>query len=311
MPPHETPLPTRRLGRHPDEFSLIGLGGGHLSRSSVTDAEAARIIPAAIDAGITFMDTAWDYGYGVSEERYGRALQGRRDDVFLMSKVCARDAKTARTQLDDSLRRLRVDYLDLWQFHEINYDNDPEWIFEAGGAVEAALEARERGLIRYIGFTGHKSPHILRAMLEFDFEWDACQMPISPFDGAFRSFRSDVLPLLNERGIACLGMKSLGGNGQFVGVNGLTAQDCRRYALSQPIATLICGMVDERDLAQDLEIARNFTPMSADEQADLLARIHREATDGRHEYYKTTTYFDHEYHREAHDFPAFAEIRNP
>ncbi len=310
MPPGDTPLPTRRFGRHPDEFSIIGVGGGHLSRSSVGEREAIGLIRAAVDAGVTFMDTAWDYGYGASEERMGRALQGRRGDVFLMTKVCARDAPTARRQLDESLRRLRVDCVDLWQFHEINYDNDPSWIFEAGGAVEAALEARAQGKVRYVGFTGHKSPHILQAMLDMDAEWDSCQMPISPFDGAYRSFAREILPTLTERGIACLGMKSLGGNGQFVGVGGLTAQDCRRYALSQPIATLVCGMLDTKDLAQDVEIARTFTPMGAEEQARLLRRIHREATDGRHEYYKSTTYFDHEYHRAAHGFPAFAEIRN-
>ena len=310
MPPGDTSLPTRSFGRHPDRFSLIGLGGGHLSRSSVTDAEAEVVIKAAIDSGITFLDTAWDYGYGASETRYGRALRGRRDDVFLMTKVCARDAKTARIQLEESLQRLQVDHVDLWQLHEVNYDNDPEWIFEAGGAIEALLEAREQGKVRYIGFTGHKSPHILRAMLDMNMEWDSCQMPISPFDSSFRSFGREILPLLNARGIACLGMKSLGGNGQFVGVGGVTAQQCRRYALSQQISVLICGMVNDGDLQQDLEIARNFEPMPEAEQEQLLTAIRREATDGRHEYFKTTTYFDHEYHRSAHGYPEFAEIRN-
>ena len=310
MPPNDTPLPTRKFGRHTDAFSIIGLGGGHLARPSVTDAEATAVIKSAIDAGITFLDTSWDYGFGVSETRYGRALKGRRDDVFLMTKVCARDAKTAGVQLEESLRRLHVDHVDLWQFHETNYDNDPEWIFEPGGAIEAALKARDQGKIRYIGFTGHKSPHILLLMLNTDFEWDSCQMPISPFDASFRSFRTEVLPILDRRGIACLGMKSLGGNGQFVGVENVTAQQCRRYALSQPISVLICGMVNERDLAQDLGIAQTFTPMPEDEQTLLLKKLHREATDGRHEYYKTTTYFDHEYHRDAHGYPEFAEVRN-
>ena len=310
MPPGDTPLPTRRFGRHPDSFSIIGLGGGHLSRSSVTDAEAEVVIKSAIDSGITFLDTAWDYGYGASETRYGRALKGRRDDVFLMTKVCARDAKTARVQLEESLQRLGVDYIDLWQFHEVNYDNDPEWIFESGGAIEAALEARDQGKVRYIGFTGHKSPHILRTMLDMNVEWDACQMPISPFDASFRSFGREILPSLNERGIACLGMKSLGGYGQFVGVGGVTAQQCRRYALTQPISVLICGMLNEEDLRQDVGIARSFEPMTETEQNELLAAIKREATDGRHEYFKTTTYFDHEYHRNAHGYPEFAEIRN-
>ena len=304
-----TPLPTRSFGRHLDEISIIGLGGGHLSRSAMGEADAVRIMQAAIDQGITFLDTAWDYGYGASEERYGKALQGRRDKVFLMTKVCARDRATATQQLDESLRRLRVDYLDCWQLHEINYDNDPDWIFEPGGAIEAAVAARDQGKLRYIGFTGHKSPHIFKSMLAQDFEWDSCQMPVSVFDSQFRSFEREILPELNRRDIACIGMKSLGGNGQFITEAGLTAEQCRRYALSQPISTLVCGMLSLADLSQDLAIARDFTPMTAGEQQALRAQVRRQATDGRHEWFKTTTYFDHEYHRNAHGFPAHAETR--
>ncbi|MAG36292.1 MAG: aldo/keto reductase, partial [Dehalococcoidia bacterium] len=191
---------------------MIGLGGGHLVRPSVSEADAIRLIQTAIEEGITFLDTAWDYGDGTSEIRFGKAIQGRRDRVFLMTKVCARDRQTALMQLEESLQRLQTDHVDLWQFHECNYDNDPEWVAAPGGALEAGIIAKEAGKIRYLGFTGHKSPHILRGMLDIDFSWDSCQMPINVFDSLYRSFQQDVLPELNRRGIACLGMKSLGGD---------------------------------------------------------------------------------------------------
>ena len=296
------PLPTRPFGRHPDRVSIIGLGGGHLSRPTVTDQEAERIIRTALDNGVTFFDNSWDYGDGVSEHRYGQALAGHRDDIFLMSKVCDRTRDGALRQLDESLRRLRTDYLDLWQFHEINYDNDPEWIFEPGGAAEAAEIAKAQGKVRYVGFTGHKSPHIFKGMLAADYEWDACQMPVSVFDHQYRSFTVDILPELKRRGIACIGMKSLGGNGQFVTEAGLTPQELRRYALSQPITSLACGAVTMDNVLQDLEIARTFTPLSRDEQQALRDRVRREATDGRHEWFKTSTYFDAPYHAAAHGF---------
>ena len=237
------PLPTRPFGRHPDRVSIIALGGGHLSRPTVTDQEAERVIRTALDNGVTFFDNSWDYGDGVSEHRFGQALANHRDDIFLMSKVCDRTRDGALRQLDESLRRLRTDYLDLWQFHEVNYDNDPEWIFEPGGAIEAAEAAKAQGKVRYVGFTGHKSPHIFKGMLAADYEWDACQMPVSVFDHQYRSFTADILPELKRRGIACIGMKSLGGSGQFVTEAGLTPQELRRYALSQPITSLACGAV--------------------------------------------------------------------
>ena len=192
----------------------------------------------------------------------GKALAGRRDGVFLMTKVCARDRRTALAQLEESLRRLRTDHVDLWQFHECNYDNDPEWLAASGGALEAGLIAKETGKTRYLGFTGHKSPHILRAMLDIDYPWDSCQLPINIFDSLYRSFQREVLPELNRRGIAALGMKSLGGDGQFITAAGLSPEECRRYALSQPITTLVCGMQTLDNLAQDLAIARSFVPMS-------------------------------------------------
>ena len=296
------PLPTRPFGRHSDRVSIIALGGGHISRPGVTDQQAERIIRTALDNGVTFFDTSWDYAEGLSERRYGRVLPSHRDDIFLMSKVCDRTRDGALEQLDESLRRLRTDYLDLWQFHEINYDNDPEWIFEPGGAVEAAEIAKSQGKVRYVGFTGHKSPHIFQGMLAADYEWDSCQMPVSVFDHQYRSFIAEILPELNRRGIACIGMKSLGGNGQFITEGGLTAHELRRYALSQPITSLACGAVTHDNLLQDLEIARTFTPMPEDEQQTLRDRVRRQATDGRHEWFKTSTYFDSPYHAAAHGF---------
>ena len=270
----------------------------------------ARLIHMAIDAGVTFFDNAWEYHGGESERRMGLGLRGRRARVVLMTKVCARDRKTAEQQLHDSLQRLRTDVIDVWQFHEINYDNDPDWLFAPGGAIEAALAAREAGKIRFIGFTGHKSPHILRNMLEHEFAWDTCQLPINVLDAHYRSFQREILPELNRRGIAALGMKSLAGDGQLVRDMGLTPEQCRRYALSQPISTLITGIESIENLQQDVQIARNFTPMTSEEQAELLETVRPQATDGRHEWFKSTQYYDSAYHREQHAFPPIGHVTN-
>lgn len=307
--PNHRGIPIRPLGKTGEEVSIIGLGGGHLSRPHISDALAVRIIQTAIDEGITFLDNAWDYGEGESEKRMGLALEGRREKVVLMTKVCGRDRETAESHLHDSLRRLRTDVIDVWQFHETNYDNDPDWIFAAGGAIEAAIAAREAGKVRFIGFTGHKSPHILLRMLEQDFPWDTCQLPVNIMDFHYRSFQRQVLPELERRQIAGLGMKSLGGEGQMVTQAGLSPQVCRRYALSQSIATLIVGVESLENLRQDLEIARKFEPMSASDQAALMERVQPEAGDGRHEWFKSTQYFDAKLHRDQHAFPPVATVR--
>ena len=183
-------IPMRPLGKTGVTVPIIGLGGGHACRN-MDEAATVRLIQAAVDEGITFLDNAWEYSGGESEPRMGKALSegGRREKVFLMTKVCARDRKGAEAQLHDSLRRFRTDVIDLWQFHECNYDNDPEWITAPDGALETALAARKAGKIRFIGFTGHKSPHIHRMMLEQKFEWDACQLPITVMDALYRSFQ--------------------------------------------------------------------------------------------------------------------------
>ncbi len=301
---NEGGIPLRVLGRTGLKVSLIGFGGGHFVGKNIDEQTSVRLVQAAIDEGVTFMDNAWEYHDGESERRMGLALQGRRDKVVLMTKVCARDRETALSQLHDSLRRLRTDVIDVWQFHEVNYDNDPEWIFQAEGAIEAALAAREAGKIRFIGFTGHKSPHILQKMLDQDFIWDTCQLPINAPDAHYRSFQREILPQLNTRNIGAIAMKSLGGAGQFVTQLGLTPEQCRRYALSQPISTLVCGIQSMENLQQDVGIARNFTPMTAEEQDALLASIYTQATDGRHEWFKSTQRFDSQYHRDQHGFPS-------
>ena len=304
-------LPVRQLGKTGLKVSIIGFGGGHFVRPYIDEAASVRLVQAAVDGGVDFMDTAWEYHQGESERRMGIALQGRRQQVTLMTKVCARDRKTAEEHLHDSLRRLQTDVIDIWQFHEVNYDNDPEWIFRAEGAIEAAVAARQAGKIRFIGFTGHKSPHILNKMLEQDFEWDTCQMPINVLDAHYRSFQREVLPTLNRRHIGVIGMKSLGGAGQLVTEVGLSAQLCRRYALTLPISTLVCGIESMGNLEQDVGMARAFAPIPASEQEQLLASVYAEASDGRHEWFKSTQYYDSQYHRDQHAFPPVGQINRP
>lgn len=302
-------IPVRPFGRTGLKQPIIGLGGGHIVNKFLSRAQQVRLVQRAVDEGITFLDNAWEYGEGEAERRMGEALTGgRRDRVFLMTKVCARDRKGAERQLHDSLRKLRTEVIDLWQFHEVNYDNDPDWIFGARGAIRAAEAARRAGKVRFIGFTGHKSPHIHRAMLEREFAWDAVMMPVTVLDPHYRSFLGGVLPQLNRRGIASIGMKSLGGGGQFVRDAGLTPRECRGFALSQPISTLVVGVATERDLRQELEIARAFTPMSRARQARLLRRVEARATDGRHEWYKSSQFYDSVVHRDQHGFPPVRAI---
>jgi uncharacterized protein len=295
-------IPVRELGKTGLKVSIVGFGGGHSATPQIDEATTVRLIQEGIDAGVTFMDNAWEYSDGEAERRMGIALEGRRDKVVLMTKVCGRDKQTAAQQLEESLRRLRTDVIDVWQFHEVNYDNDAEWIFRPGGAIEAAVAARKAGKVRFIGFTGHKSPHILQSMLAQDFEWDTCQMPVNVLDAHYRSFQKEMLPELERRGIGVIGMKSLGGGGQFVREVGLTAEECRRYSLSLPISTLVCGIQSDADLQQDIAMARDFEPYSEDQMKKLEAKVRDQATDGRHEWFKSTQSFDSAYHRDQHGF---------
>lgn len=299
-----TGLPTRPLGRTGEAVSILCLGGWHIG--AVDSSEAVRIMHRAIDNGLTFFDNAWDYHGGGSEEIMGRALahNGLRRKVFLMTKNCERDYQGSMRNLEESLRRLRTDYLDLWQFHEIIYDNDPDWVFEKGG-LKAAVEAREQGKVRYIGFTGHKDPRIHRKMLEKPFDWDTAQMPINVMDAHYRSFQKQVLPLCAEKQVGVLGMKSLGGSyprGIIPGNTDLSAVDCIRYSLSQPISSLVVGIASMEDLEQDLAVARDFEPMSTGEMRRLEAQAQPAAGDGRCELFKSTQSFDGPHHRRQHGF---------
>src|SRR5437899_29720 len=201
-------IPQKPLGRTGEHVSILGLGGYHLG-TVASATEAIRLVHEAVDAGVSFFDNAWEYNGGRSEEWMGQALQGRRDEVFLMTKVCThgRDRKTAMRQLDESLTRLRTDHLDLWQIHEVIYDTDPELHFAKGGVIEALDQAKKEGKVRFVGFTGHKSPAIHLKMLAHDYPFDTVQMPLNCFDGTYRSFEQQVLPELERRGIAVLGMK--------------------------------------------------------------------------------------------------------
>ena len=296
-------VPTRPLGKTGVNVSIICLGGWHIG--SVKDQnEAIKIMHAALDEGLTFFDNAWDYHDGGSEEIVGKALamDGKRKKCFLMTKNCARDAKGTRQHLEDSLRRLKTDVLDLWQFHEINYDNDPDWIVEKGALAEA-LKAQKEGKVRFLGYTGHKSPHIHLKMLD-KHKWDTVQMPINVCDWHYRSFIKQVVPEARKRGIGPIGIKSLGGGsdhkGRFVVEKVCTPQEAITFSLSQDICSQVVGIDSMEVLKQDLAIARAFKPMPEDEMKKLLDRVKEVAGDGRNEHFKSTQEFDGPYHRAQH-----------
>lgn len=240
----------------------------------------------------------------------GKALAGRRDQVFLMTKVCThgRDASVAMQQLEDSLRRLKTDYLDLWQIHEVVYDNDPELIFRQNGAIEAIERAKREGKVRFVGFTGHKNPAIHLKMLAYDFPFDTCQLPLNCFDATFSSFEQQVLPELNRRGIAPIGMKSLSGNGQAIKNGILTVEEALGYAMSLPVATTVSGIPSLDVLRQNLAIARGFQPMNPEQMQALRDKCAVYAADGRFELFKTSKKYDADIGRIQHGFPPHAEM---
>jgi aryl-alcohol dehydrogenase-like predicted oxidoreductase len=281
-------IPTRPLGSTGQRVSIVGLGGYHIGTAEPN--EAVSIMHEAIDEGMTFFDNSWDYHMGGSEEVVGKALAGggRRDKVFLMTKVCARDYQGVKQQLDDSLRRLRTDRIDLWQFHEINWDIDSKWLYDQGG-LKAAEEARKAGKVRFIGFTGHRDPSHHLKMLGTPFPFDTVQMPINALDAHYRSFQELVVPVCNKRKIGVIGMKALAG-GLIPTRLGIAAEVCRRFALSLPISTLVCGIATRENLKQDLAMARGFKPMTKEELAELLARTKAPGSDGKIEIFKTTRY---------------------
>ena len=284
----------RTLGSTGEMVSIVGVGGSHIGKPE--EKEAIRIIRSAVDRGITFMDNCWDYNNGKSERYMGNALRdGYRDKVFLMTKIDGRTKEAAAKQIDESLRRLQTDHVDLLQFHEVIRMEDPDRIFAAGGAHEAMLEAKSAGKLRYIGFTGHKDPAVHLRMLdiakEHDFHFDAVQMPLNVMDAHFRSFQHQVLPVLVHAGIGILGMKSMGS--EFILKSGkVKAIECLHYAMTLPTSTVITGIDSAPILDQALEAARTYAPMSEAQIVELLGRTREAAQHGEFERFKTTNMFD-------------------
>jgi len=303
-------IPLRPFGRHANvTVSALALGGYHLgSMKSVR--ESVRVVHAAIDAGVTFLDNAWEYHEHESEIRMGKAIADRRERVFLMTKVCThgRDAKVAMKQLDESLRRLKTDYLDLWQVHECAYYNDPDRHFARGGVIDALDRAKRDGKVRFVGFTGHKDPEIHLRMLSRGYPFDSCQMPLNVFDASFKSFEQRVLPELLRQRIAPIGMKPFCGHGEALKKKVVSAKDALRYAMSLPVTTTVCGVDSMKVLKQNVEIASNFKAMSQTERERLRHRLADVAGDGRFERYKTTAEHDGDEGRTQHGFPTSEEL---
>jgi uncharacterized protein len=302
--PQTSAIPTRHFGRHDVQISALGFGGHHLGDAE-DESTAVRLVQGAIDGGVTFFDNCWEYHRGRSEDWMGKGLKGRRDRVFLMTKVCShgRDKDLALRMLDESLRRLQTDHLDLWQIHGVAFDNDPELFIRKGGAAEALDQAKKDGRVRFVGFTGHKDPEIHLKMLATGYPFDSVQMPLNAFDGSFRSFEQKVLPELNRRGIAALGMKPLNGHGDAIKAGVIGAEEALRYAMSLPVTTTITGIDKPEILQQNLRVAQNFKAMTADEMKALRDRVCTQAADGRFELYKLSLKFDNPEARLAHQFP--------
>ncbi|HEX5873520.1 MAG TPA: aldo/keto reductase [Pyrinomonadaceae bacterium] len=291
---HEMPM--RVLGRTGVEVSLIGLGGWHLGFKWLDEELSIRMIRTAIDNGINFMDNCWDYNEGASEIRMGKALQdGYRDRAFVMTKIDGRTKQEAAKQLDESLRRLQMDHIDLVQHHEILRYEDPYRIFDEQGANAALIEARDAGKIRFIGFTGHKDPrihlHMLEVAKEYGFEFDTAQMPLNVMDAHYRSFEKMVLPELLNQNIGVLAMKTLA-NGTILESNTVTAIECLHYAMNLPTSVVITGCQSMKDLEQALTAAHTFTPMTDEQVTNLLSKTVQAASRGEYELFKTTSVYD-------------------
>ncbi|MBX3192342.1 MAG: aldo/keto reductase [Labilithrix sp.] len=288
-------MPRRPLGRTGVNVSIVGLGGFHVG-GVADEVESVRLVRSAIDRGVTFMDNCWDYHDGRSEERMGKALRdGYRKRAFLMTKIDGRTRKAAMDQLEQSLARLQTDVIDLVQIHEIIRPDDPARCFAAGGCVEALLDARAAGKVRFIGFTGHKDPAYFLEMLAVadahDVAFDAVQMPLNVMDAHFKSFEKTVLPVLVQKGIGVLGMKSLGG-GKILESKAVTALECLHYAMNLPTSTVITGVDGMGTLDQAIAAALTFSPLDKQAVAALLERTQPFAGSGRYERFKTTT--DHD-----------------
>jgi aryl-alcohol dehydrogenase-like predicted oxidoreductase len=292
----DTEMPYRLLGSTGERVSAIGLGGWHLALKHVDKETATHIVHAAVDRGINFLDNSWDYNDGESEVRMGKALRdGYRDKVFLMTRIDGRSRKEAARQLDESLKRLGTDRIDLVQHHEVLRFEDPHRIFDEEGAQAALLEAKQAGKIRYIGFTGHKDPeihlHMMRVAEGHGSRFDAVQLPLNVMDAHYRSFARLVVPELVRQGVGVLGMKSLG-NGIILKSGAVTAIECLHYALNLPTSVVITGIDSMAILDQAFEAARTFRPMGEAEVDSLMARTAGAGSRGEFELFKTTSIFD-------------------
>ena len=298
-------IPRRPFGKSGEDVSLLCVGGAHIGLCE--EAEGIKIIQQAIDAGADFLDNAWEYNSGTSEVRMGKALaqDGYRKKAFLMTKDCAHDrvASHSMLKLENSLKRLKTDYLDLWQIHEVVWEDDPDKIFAPGGSAEAMLKAKEQGKVRYIGFTGHKSPAIHKRMLEQGFPWDAVQMPLNVLDAHWQSFEREIVPICQAQGIAVVAMKSFADGQLFKSGSGVTPAEALRYVMSLPVATVVSGMESLKILDQNLEIARGFEPLTNAEREAILAKTAPMASGGGFESFKVTDSHEGEEGRHAHNYP--------
>ncbi len=297
-------IPLRPFGQTGVQVSALGFGGHQLG-DAADESAAIELVHRAIDGGITFLDNCWEYHRGKTEDWMGKGLKGRRDKVFLMSKVCThgRDKDLGMRMLEESLRRLQTDHLDLWQVHGVSFENDPDLFIRPGGAAEALRAAKQAGKVRFVGFTGHKDPSIHLKMLGTGFPFDSVQMPLNPFDANFRSFEKQVLPELSNRGIAALGMKPLNGRGEAIKKGLLSAEEALRYAMSLPVATTITGIDKAEILDQALRIGQTFEQMSPAEMQAVRDRVKQQAGDGRFEMYKVSLKYDNPEARLSHEFP--------
>jgi uncharacterized protein len=298
-------IPQRKFGKADEMISCIGFGGHHIGDAPDVKT-AVNLIHQAVDAGITFFDNCWEYHRGKTEDWMGQGLKGRRDKVFLMTKVCThgRDADLGMRMLEQSLNRLQTDHLDLWQIHGVSFDNDPELFVRPNGAAEALRKAKEQGKVRFVGFTGHKDPDIHLKMLNTGFPFDSVQMPLNAFDYHFHSFQQKVVPELQKRGIAVLGMKAINGHGDAVKKGILSGEEALRYAMSIPgVTTTITGIDRQEALDQAIKVASGFQPWSAQQMDELRDRVKNQSGDGRFELYKVSLKFDNPEARLAHEFP--------
>jgi aryl-alcohol dehydrogenase-like predicted oxidoreductase len=287
------PVPKRKFGRHAEMVSSLALGGATLARAESLEA-ATRIAHAAIDMGVTFFDNAWEYSQGRAEEWMGSALQGRRDKVFLMTKVCTHNPgqesrEKALVMLEDSLRRLKTDHLDLWQVHQILTDAEADSIFIPDGVLAAIEQAKKQGKIRYCGFTGHAKPKVHLRVLAHHYPFDSVQMPLSVFDAHEDGFQKLVLPEAIKQGLAPLAMKTLGGNAKPIKDGLVTSEECLRYALSLPVTTVVSGIDTMEWLQNNARVAARFKPLTPEEMADLGRRC---SSKKEYEYYRRWAYRD-------------------